>query len=52
MLQPTRALILAVAALCLCACATTTFTSTWTAPDVHTVSPLGKTVAALFVTPD
>jgi hypothetical protein len=35
--------------LCLAACATTTFTSTWKAPDVAPVSPVGKTVAVVFV---
>jgi hypothetical protein len=39
--------------LCLCACTeTTTFTSTWKAPDVQAVSPVGKTVAAVFVSRD
>lgn len=35
--------------LCLAACATTTFTSTWKAPDVAPINPVGKTVAAVFV---
>jgi hypothetical protein len=33
----------------LAACATTTFTSTWKAPDEPAVNPVGKTVAAVFV---
>jgi hypothetical protein len=41
---------LTVAALvCLAACATTTFDSTWKAPDVQAVSPVGKTVVAVFI---
>jgi hypothetical protein len=39
--------------LVLAACAaTTTFTSTWKAPDVETISPAGKTVAAVFMSRD
>jgi hypothetical protein len=34
------------------ACASTTFTSTWKAPDAQPVSPAGKTIAAVFVSPD
>jgi hypothetical protein len=34
------------------ACANTTFTSTWKAPDVASLSPVGKTVVAVFVTRD
>ncbi len=52
MLRHTRFPVLTAAILCLSACATTTFTSTWTDPGVQAVSPVGKTVAALFVTPD
>jgi hypothetical protein len=44
----TFAILIAVAA---CA-ATTTFTSTWKAPDVSGVSPVGKTVATVFVSRD
>ena len=42
------------ALLCLAACSTTStvFTSTWKAPDVQAVSPVGKTVAAVFVSPN
>jgi hypothetical protein len=42
------ALVLA-GALSLTGCATTTFTSTWKAPGVENLSPVGKTVAAVFV---
>jgi hypothetical protein len=42
----------AAAVLALGACTSTTFTSTWKAPDVQTISPVGKTVAAVFVTRD
>jgi len=38
-------LLLAVA----CAGTPTTFTSTWKDPDAHGVSPVGKTIAAVFV---
>jgi hypothetical protein len=42
-----------LALVLLSACANnTTFTSTWKAPDVAAVSPLGKTVVAVFVTRD
>jgi len=44
----TFAILIAVAA---CA-ATTTFTSTWKAPDVPVVNPVGKTVATVFVSRD
>ncbi|HEV8017207.1 MAG TPA: hypothetical protein VGP32_01455 [Steroidobacteraceae bacterium] len=49
----TRLRLLA-ALLCLGACTTTstTFTSTWKAPDAQAVSPVGKTVAAVFVSPN
>jgi len=42
------------ALLCLGACTTTStiFTSTWKAPDAQAVSPVGKTVAAVFVSPN
>ena len=46
-----RTLTLAVL-VCLAACATTTFTSTWKSPDVQGLSPVGKTVAAVFVSKD
>jgi hypothetical protein len=39
--------------LALIACAeSTTFTSTWKAPDAASVTPVGKTIAAVFVTRD
>lgn len=47
-----RSLVLAAAVLALGACSSTTFTSTWKSPDVTTVNPVGKTVAAVFVTRD
>ena len=46
-----RTLTLAVL-VCLAACATTTFTSTRKAPDVQAISPVGKTVAAVFISKD
>jgi hypothetical protein len=53
MLRLVQKLALGAAVLGLSACvATTTFTSTWKAPDAPAVSPVGKTVAALFVTSD
>jgi hypothetical protein len=39
-----------VGLLAACAGTPTTFTSTWKSPDVHAVSPVGKTIAAVFVT--
>jgi hypothetical protein len=51
MLRFIQKLTLGAVALGLSACvASTTFTSTWKAPDAQSVSPVGKTVAALFVT--
>lgn len=46
-----RNLTLTAAVLLLAACAgtPTTFTSTWKAPDAQAVSPVGKTIAAVFV---
>jgi hypothetical protein len=43
-----------LALLCLGACNTTNtiFTSTWKAPDAQAVSPVGKTIAAVFVSPN
>jgi hypothetical protein len=53
MLSLMQKLTLGTLALVLCACVpTTTFTSTWKAPDAQAISPVGKTVAALFVTRD
>lgn len=43
-----RAMIVTVAVLGPMACGTTTFTSTWSAPGTQ-VSPVGRTVAAVFV---
>ena len=51
-MSPCRASTFA-AILILGACAaTTTFTSTWKAPEVQTVNPVGKTVAAMFISRD
>jgi hypothetical protein len=47
-----RTITIAAALLGLFACNTTTFTSTWKAPGVAQISPVGKTVAAVFVTND
>src|SRR5271170_7796784 len=53
MLSLRQKLVLGTVVLVLSACVpTTTFTSTWKAPDAQAVSPVGKTVAALFVTRD
>lgn len=44
---------LLIAGVLLAACAaTTTFTSTWKDPTARPVNPVGKTVAAVFVTPN
>jgi hypothetical protein len=40
------------ALMVLVACATTTFTSTWRAPQAQGLTPVGKTIAAVFITPD
>lgn len=52
MLRPYPAFLLGATLLSLGACGTTTFTSTWKAPDVQTISPAGKTIAAVFVSSD
>jgi hypothetical protein len=52
MSQLLRTLTLGATVLCLYACATTTFVSTWKAPDAQQVSPMGKTIAAVFVSRD
>src|SRR5271170_8099833 len=53
MLSLRQKLVLGTVVLVLSACVpTTTFTSTWKAPDAQAISPVGKTVAALFVTRD
>jgi len=51
MLCLARNLTIGAAVLVLAACAgtPTTFTSTWKSPDVQTLSPVGKTIAAVFV---
>jgi len=49
MLQKTT---LAALVLLVTACATTTFTSTWNAPGTAPIDPVGKTVAAVFVSRD
>jgi len=40
------------AVLLLVACSSTTFNSTWKAPGTAPVEPIGKTVAAIFISPD
>lgn len=53
MIRLAQKVLLGGVLLTLSACvASTTFTSTWKAPDAQLVSPVGKTVAALFVTRD
>jgi hypothetical protein len=45
--------LLCIAALCMSACAsTTTFISTWKAPDVTAINPVGKSVVALVISRD
>jgi len=51
LLRISRAVIWS-AALCVSACGTTTFTSTWKAPDAQRVDPVGKSIAALVISPD
>lgn len=52
MLGLARNVTIGAALLVLAACAgtPTTFTSTWVSPDAKTVSPVGKTIAAVFAT--
>jgi hypothetical protein len=50
--QRLRNTLLIASLLGLSACASTTFTSTWKAPDAQPVSPVGKTIAAVFVSRD
>lgn len=52
MSQRLRNTLLIASLLGLSACASTTFTSTWKAPDAQPVSPVGKTIAAVFVSRD
>lgn len=47
-----RTFTTAAAMLWITACGTTTFTSTWKDPGTPTLNPIGKTVAAVFVTRD
>jgi hypothetical protein len=51
---PLRILLCGAALLCVSACATTntTFVSTWKAPGVHGINPLGKRIAAMVISPD
>jgi hypothetical protein len=45
--------LLCIAVLCLSACATpTTFISTWKAPDVSAINPVGKSIVTLVLTSD
>jgi hypothetical protein len=50
--RPYPTVLLGATLLSLGACATTSFTSTWKAPDEQTISPAGKTIAAVFVSGD
>lgn len=52
MLQTLGRIAAGLAVLWLVACATTTFTSTWHAPGTPQLNPVGKTIAAVFVTPE
>jgi hypothetical protein len=52
MMNTARNLILASAVLLAAACNTTTFNSTWKAPGIAPISPVGKKIAAVFITPD
>jgi len=52
MVTTMRRMTMGLAVLCLAGCATTTFTSTWHAPGTAPLNPIGKTVAAVFVTRD
>jgi len=45
-----RRFLLSATLASLGACSTTTFVSTWKAPDAQQVTPVGNTVAAIFVT--
>jgi hypothetical protein len=47
-----RSSVMGAAVLALGACGSTTFTSTWKAPGATGISPVGKTVAAVFMTRD
>ncbi len=51
MSQKLRGLICGVV-LCLGACGSTTFISTWKAPDVHGIDPIGKRIAVLVMSSD
>jgi hypothetical protein len=52
MSQMLRTITLTITVLCLAACETTTFTSTWKDPGTPAIDPVGKTVAAVFVSND
>ena len=47
-----RRIMIGASVLALAACASTTFTSTWHAPGTPQIDPVGKTVCAVFVSPD
>jgi hypothetical protein len=47
-----RSMVLGAVWLALSACSSTTFTSTWKAPDATGINPVGKTIAAVFVSRD
>lgn len=44
--------LVCIAALCLSGCESTTFISTWKAPGVHGIDPLGKKIAVLVMSKD
>jgi hypothetical protein len=45
-------LTVGAAGLALCACASAPFPSTWTAPEVRSLDPKGKTIAVVFISRD
>ena len=45
-------LTVGTAGLALCACTSTPLTSTWTAPEVRSLNPTGKTIAVVFISRD
>jgi hypothetical protein len=50
--QHFRMLTIGAAVLALCACASTPFISTWTARDVQSLNPAGKTIAVVYMSRD
>jgi hypothetical protein len=49
--KPVAALVMGLMLLVACA-SSTTLTSTWQAPEAKAVSPLGQSIATVFVTSD